>query len=95
MARLARYLEAVYHRPHEKSVTPATAANQAQACCTAQRGNSASICSARFVVGDRYGDVELAFSAGAKGIFVKTGYGLGDFTWHSKNLAQAGRLDYR
>jgi D-glycero-D-manno-heptose 1,7-bisphosphate phosphatase len=37
-----------------------------------------------FVVGDRYGDMELAFNAGAQAVFVKTGYGLGDFTWHSK-----------
>jgi D-glycero-D-manno-heptose 1,7-bisphosphate phosphatase len=38
-----------------------------------------------FVVGDRYGDMELAFNAGAKAIFVKTGYGLGDFTWHAQS----------
>jgi hypothetical protein len=28
--------------------------------------------------------MELAFSAGASAIFVKTGYGLGDFTWHAQ-----------
>jgi histidinol phosphatase-like enzyme len=36
------------------------------------------------VVGHRCGDMELAFNAGAKAIFVKTGYGLGDFTWHAQ-----------
>jgi D-glycero-D-manno-heptose 1,7-bisphosphate phosphatase len=35
-----------------------------------------------FVVGDRYGDVELAFRAGATAVFVETGYGLGDLHWH-------------
>ena len=37
-----------------------------------------------YVVGDRYGDVELAHRAGCKSIFVRTGYGLGEETWHVK-----------
>jgi D-glycero-D-manno-heptose 1,7-bisphosphate phosphatase len=37
-----------------------------------------------YVVGDRYGDVELASRAGCKAIFVRTGYGLGEETWHAK-----------
>jgi D-glycero-D-manno-heptose 1,7-bisphosphate phosphatase len=37
-----------------------------------------------YVVGDRYGDVELAFRAGCKSIFVRTGYGLGEEIWHAK-----------
>ena len=36
-----------------------------------------------YVVGDRYGDVALAHNAGARSIFVRTGYGEGDLTWHS------------
>jgi D-glycero-D-manno-heptose 1,7-bisphosphate phosphatase len=36
-----------------------------------------------FVVGDRYGDVELAFRAGCTAVFVRTGYGLGEETWHA------------
>jgi D-glycero-D-manno-heptose 1,7-bisphosphate phosphatase len=36
-----------------------------------------------FVVGDRHGDVELARNAGARSIFVRTGYGEGDLAWHS------------
>jgi len=53
-----------------------------------------------FVVGDRYNDMELAFRAGCKSIFVRTGYGLGEENWHAHqwprqpdalvdNLAQA------
>ena len=38
-----------------------------------------------FVVGDRYGDIELAARAGCKGVFVRTGYGLGDEAWHAKD----------
>ena len=37
-----------------------------------------------FVVGDRYLDMELAFRAGCKAILVRTGYGLGEETWHAK-----------
>jgi len=36
-----------------------------------------------FVVGDRYGDMELAFHAGCKSVFVRTGYGLGEESWHA------------
>ena len=32
-----------------------------------------------FVVGDRYGDVELAHRAGGKGVLVLTGYGRGEY----------------
>jgi D-glycero-D-manno-heptose 1,7-bisphosphate phosphatase len=33
------------------------------------------------VIGDRKGDVELAWTAGARGVLVKTGYGLGEATY--------------
>jgi D-glycero-D-manno-heptose 1,7-bisphosphate phosphatase len=36
-----------------------------------------------FVVGDRYGDIELARRARAKGVLVRTGYGEGELAWHS------------
>lgn len=38
-----------------------------------------------FVVGDRYGDVELAHRVGAKSILVRTGYGEGELQWHAAN----------
>lgn len=36
-----------------------------------------------FVVGDRYGDIQLAHKAHAHGILVRTGYGEGEIAWHS------------
>jgi D-glycero-D-manno-heptose 1,7-bisphosphate phosphatase len=36
-----------------------------------------------FVVGDRYGDVQLAHRVGARAILVRTGYGEGEIQWHS------------
>jgi D-glycero-D-manno-heptose 1,7-bisphosphate phosphatase len=38
-----------------------------------------------FVVGDRFLDMEMAFRAGCKAIYVRTGWGLGEETWQSKN----------
>jgi D-glycero-D-manno-heptose 1,7-bisphosphate phosphatase len=35
-----------------------------------------------FVVGDRYGDVELAHRAGGKGVLVLSGYGRGEYELH-------------
>ena len=36
-----------------------------------------------FVVGDRYGDLELADRAGARSVLVRTGYGEGELAWHA------------
>jgi D-glycero-D-manno-heptose 1,7-bisphosphate phosphatase len=36
-----------------------------------------------FVVGDRHGDIELARNAGARSIFVRTGYGEGEYLWNA------------
>jgi D-glycero-D-manno-heptose 1,7-bisphosphate phosphatase len=36
-----------------------------------------------FVVGDRYGDIELAHGVGARAILVRSGYGEGEVRWHS------------
>jgi D-glycero-D-manno-heptose 1,7-bisphosphate phosphatase len=83
LAQFGAHLDAVYYCPHEKSDA-----------CDCRKPKPGMLHRAveelgldlkrSFVVGDRYGDMELAFNAGAKGIFVKTGYGLGDFTWHAQ-----------
>src|SRR5437667_9789477 len=36
-----------------------------------------------YVVGDRYGDMELAQNARARSILVRTGYGAGELAWHA------------
>ncbi len=36
-----------------------------------------------WVIGDRHGDLALAWNAGARGALVKSGYGLGELTWHA------------
>jgi D-glycero-D-manno-heptose 1,7-bisphosphate phosphatase len=36
-----------------------------------------------YVIGDRHGDLQLAWNVGATGVFVKSGYGLGELTYHA------------
>ena len=36
-----------------------------------------------YVVGDRYGDIELARNAQARSVLVRTGYGEGELAWHA------------
>lgn len=41
-----------------------------------------------YVVGDRYNDIKFAHKAGLPGVFVKTGYGLGEFTYQRENWTE-------
>jgi D-glycero-D-manno-heptose 1,7-bisphosphate phosphatase len=41
-----------------------------------------------YVVGDRYVDVELAHGVGARGLLVMTGYGRGEYEFHSGEWAR-------
>jgi D-glycero-D-manno-heptose 1,7-bisphosphate phosphatase len=43
---------------------------------------------ASWVVGDRYGDLEMAHAAGARGILVMTGYGRGEYELHSPSWSR-------
>lgn len=36
-----------------------------------------------WMIGDRHGDLAVAWAAGARAAMVKTGYGLGELAWHS------------
>jgi D-glycero-D-manno-heptose 1,7-bisphosphate phosphatase len=36
-----------------------------------------------YVVGDRHGDLQLAWKVGARAVLVKSGYGLGELTYHA------------
>jgi D-glycero-D-manno-heptose 1,7-bisphosphate phosphatase len=41
-----------------------------------------------WVIGDRHGDLQLAWNVGARGALVKTGYGLGELTYHAPSWAR-------
>jgi len=36
-----------------------------------------------WMIGDRHGDLAVAWAAGARAALVKTGYGLGELGWHA------------
>ena len=36
-----------------------------------------------WMIGDRHGDLAVAWAAGARAALVKTGYGLGELAWHA------------
>ena len=36
-----------------------------------------------WVIGDRHGDLQVAWNAGARAALVKSGYGLGEWAWHA------------
>jgi D-glycero-D-manno-heptose 1,7-bisphosphate phosphatase len=83
LAQAGAHLDAVYYCPHGNS--DACDCRKPKPGMLHRAARELGIDLKRsFVVGDRYGDMELAFNAGAKAIFVKTGYGLGDFTWHAQ-----------
>lgn len=84
LAAMGADLDGVYYCPH----------NSAEGC-DCRKPNTGMIERAvrehnldlthSYVVGDRYGDMELAFRAGCKAVFVRTGYGLGEETWHAQD----------
>jgi D-glycero-D-manno-heptose 1,7-bisphosphate phosphatase len=84
LAQAGAHLDAVYYCPHDQSDNCDCRKPNPGMLHRAARGLGLDL-KRSFVVGDRYGDMELAFNAGAKAIFVKTGYGLGDFTWHAQS----------
>ncbi len=45
-----------------------------------------------WVVGDRLGDLKLAWAVGARGALVKSGYGLGEWEHHAPGLGRAPDL---
>ncbi len=45
-----------------------------------------------YVVGDRHGDLQLAWNVGAKGVLVKTGYGRGELEYHAPHWPRPADL---
>jgi D-glycero-D-manno-heptose 1,7-bisphosphate phosphatase len=45
-----------------------------------------------WMIGDRHGDLAVAWAAGARAALVKTGYGLGELTWHAPRWPRAPDL---
>ena len=78
------HVDGIYYCPHSSADGCACRKPKTGMIERAAREHNLDI-SRSFVVGDRYGDVELAFRAGCHAIFVRTGYGLGEESWHAKD----------
>jgi D-glycero-D-manno-heptose 1,7-bisphosphate phosphatase len=109
MARAGARFDAIYYCPHHPSVGEPP---YRQSCnCRKPKTGMLERAAAEFgidvsqsfVIGDRYGDIELAHNAGARSIFVLSGYGLGEYEyqrhswkhqpeWIAKDLLEASRL---
>ena len=103
------YLDAIYYCPHHPSVGKPPYQRECD-CRKPKTGmllraaNEFEIDMKRsFVIGDRYGDIELARNAGTQSIFVLSGYGLGEYEyqrqnwkvqpdWIAKNLLEAAEI---
>jgi D-glycero-D-manno-heptose 1,7-bisphosphate phosphatase len=87
LAQLGRQnaiIDAIYYCPHAAADHCACRKPQPGMLRRAAREHGIDL-SRSFVVGDRRGDIELAYNAGSRGILVRTGYGEGEVAWHLAN----------
>lgn len=75
-------LEAIYYCPHTSDDNCESRKPKPGMLERAAREHALDL-KRSFVVGDRFGDIELARNAGARGILVRTGYGEGELAWHA------------
>ncbi len=81
LAKEGAHLDGIYYCPHSSADG-----------CDCRKPNNGMMqraerdlglqASGSYVVGDRFSDMEMAFLAGARAILVRSGYGLGEWTWH-------------
>jgi D-glycero-D-manno-heptose 1,7-bisphosphate phosphatase len=91
MALAGAYFDAIYYCPHHPSVGDPPYRQK----CNCRKPKIGMLqraadefgidLSRSYVIGDRYGDVELAHNAGACSVFVLSGYGLGEYQFQRQN----------
>jgi D-glycero-D-manno-heptose 1,7-bisphosphate phosphatase len=82
LAEAGAKIDAIYYCPHLSSENCNCRKPKTGMLERAAMENALDLQSS-FVVGDRYGDVELARNARARSVLVRTGYGEGEISWHS------------
>ena len=82
LAAAGARIDAIYYCPHTSADACSCRKPKTGMLERAARDHSIDL-QGSFVVGDRYGDVELARNAQARSILVRTGYGEGELAWHS------------
>ena len=98
MAAGGAHLDAVYFCPHHPSVGEPPY----RLACDCRKPKPGLLkraeaelgvdLSRSWVVGDRLGDLKLAWAVGARGALVKSGYGLGEWKHHAPTLGRAPDL---
>lgn len=91
MAAAGARFDAIYYCPHHPSVGELPY-RQSCSCRKPKTGMLEQAAkefdldlSCCYVVGDRYGDIELAHNAGTHSVFVLSGYGLGEYEHQRQN----------
>ena len=82
LAKEGAHIDALYYCPHKGDDACACRKPKPGMLERAAREHSVDL-RRSFIVGDRYGDIELARSIKARAIMVRTGYGEGEIQWHS------------
>jgi len=82
LAKGGAHIDALYYCPHKGDDACACRKPKPGMLERAAREHSLDL-RRSFIVGDRYGDIELARSIKARAIMVRTGYGEGEIQWHS------------
>jgi D-glycero-D-manno-heptose 1,7-bisphosphate phosphatase len=82
LAAAGARIDAIYYCPHTSADACTCRKPKTGMLVQAAREHSLDL-RRSFVVGDRYGDIELAQNAQARSILVRTGYGEGELAWHS------------
>jgi|SRR5271163_773384 len=81
LAAAGARLDAIYYCPHTSADVCESRKPKPGMLERAAREHALDL-KRSFVVGDRFGDIELARNVGARGILVRTGYGEGELAWH-------------
>jgi D-glycero-D-manno-heptose 1,7-bisphosphate phosphatase len=76
------HLDALYYCPHKGDDACVCRKPKPGMLQRAAREHGLDL-SRSYVIGDRYGDIELARNVGARAILVRTGYGAGEIQWHA------------
>jgi D-glycero-D-manno-heptose 1,7-bisphosphate phosphatase len=82
LAREGAHIDALYYCPHKGDDACACRKPKPGMLERAAREHNLDL-RRSFVVGDRYGDIQLAHRVGARAIMVRTGYGEGEIQWHA------------
>ncbi len=82
LAAAGAHLDAIYYCPHVSADGCDCRKPKTGLLERAAREHSLDVHKS-FIVGDRHSDIELAHRTGARSILVRTGYGEGEYLWHS------------